>query len=255
MLSGNFKAGWSFDGAAVDGASLFANFCWNWGTRIFARICNSLGCTLRVCGSTRKISSLDPNFFLKWREALSCTESSSVLNSALNPCGSAPGTTAVELLLISLKQSEKSALPAARTISHERHNVAKHVWNSYPLLHLWPAKTTVWQLANEACAGWSGRPCVAHDSEGHSRHQMGQDGVFRRKWLKLLKANTVSSCGHASILHIRTALLFSLLICLSGFSNQRGFWRSFYFYMRAMKVYIKIQLPKWARMWLLRVKF
>lgn len=152
-------------------------------------------------------------------------------------------------------KTEKSALPAARTISHERHNVAKHVWNSYPLLHLWPAKTTVWQLANEACAGWSGRPCVAHDSEGHSRHQMGQDGVFRRKWLKLLTANTISSCGHASILHIRTALLFSLLICLSGFSNQRGFWRSFYFYMRAMKVYIKIQLPKWARMWLLRVKF
>lgn len=67
----------------------------------------------------------------------------------------------------------------------------------------------------------SGRPCVGRDSEGHSRHQMGQDGVFRRNWLKLLTANTVSFCGHASIPHIRTAhpFFFFSLVCLSGLSS------------------------------------
>lgn len=128
---------------------------------------------------------------------------------------------------------------------------------------------TVWQLAPEACSGWSarcghtcaagpqpsGRPCVGRHSEGHSRHQMGQDGVFRRNWLKLLTASTVSSCGHASIPHIRTALpFFFFLVCLSGLSSTfQTKEASVYFYMRAMKIHIELQLPKWAR--LLRVKF
>lgn len=106
---------------------------------------------------------------------------------------------------------------------------------SYPLHHLWPAKMAIWQSATEAwsrvhvpaprgdtCAAGpqpSGRPCVGCDSEGHSRHQMGQDGVFRRNWRKLLTANTASSCGHASIPHICTAPPFSFLICLSGLSS------------------------------------
>lgn len=97
----------------------------------------------------------------------------------------------------------------------------------------------------------SGRPCVGRRSEARSRHQMEQDDVFRRNWLKLLTASTVSSCGHASIPHIRTGAppFFSSFPRLSvwfkqHFSNQRGFRRSVYFYMRAMKVYIELQLPK-----------
>lgn len=211
-----------------------------------------------------------------WRR--SSTNSSSLLVS----CSGAPWVCSRkhrELLLISLKQSEKSALPAARTVSHDRPN---RVWNSSPLRHLRAAKMSDWLRANEACSGWSGIWCVflqpvVKRVEPVRSHQadLVWDATLKdirdTRWDKTTfsgeKLAEIADSQHGFILwprfnsthSYRTAFFFFFSVSLSSVCLVWGALfkpeRSVYFYMRAMKVYIALQLPKWARMWLLRVKF